>query len=756
MNRDDLQFAHDRPIARQQEDRLDRADFAQRLAWAVSSWKNQESLVISLTGSWGSGKSSIKNMALEQLANNQSCQVIEFNPWQWSGQDKLSSAFFEEVSRVVQREDPSDADKQLAKVLRSYERRLNAGVNVLNHTAKWAPILLGSALVTTALGSVAEGTAAQVTIWTVSAASWLGTMAPWLKHGADWCLKKSNILDQQAKESEMTLSQIRGQLQQLLSARQQPLLIVLDDLDRLSTDQLKAMFQLVKAHMDFANVVFLLLFQRDTVEQGLERAGFDGADYLEKIIQVPFSVPVISSNQLEEILFSRLNAILDSEPQLQQRFDKTYWGQMFERGMRPFFGNLRHVYRYASTLAFHCRLLRGTEVAEVNAVDLFALECLRIFAPETYAEIPRHKALLTGSETYARQDEAQHNRIIEVIEQLVKLAPATHKPATRQLLQEMFPTLDWVFTRTHYDQPIQLRWLIDSRICCEEVFDRYFEMSIPIQELPNSLLHEFARQITEPEDFAALLCTFEDNRQAEILQRLLGLVDEFPLDQSAAVVQTLLCAGERVCRRMSHTHWSPREQVVRLLRLFLKRHAQESTRSQLVIEAFNAVPRLAVVHQLLGAEYALRRRGDIGMFDEVGLEQLKSRYLGIVSQMADDDPDAFLADEDLSSYLNDLNHYSAGGDEGRGWVGRHVTSPTRFLQFARGFTSFQNTSSSSENSRTGYISPSTLDYMMGLTLCAEWVAQLESLALNEADLETLALVKDALSRHVLDETTIQE
>ena len=29
----------------------------------------------------------------------------------------------------------------------------------------------------------------------------------------------------------------------------------------------------------------------------------------------------------------------------------------------------------------HCRLLRGAEVAEIIVVDLFALECLRIFAP---------------------------------------------------------------------------------------------------------------------------------------------------------------------------------------------------------------------------------------------------------------------------------------------------------------------------------------------------------------------------------------
>ena len=32
----------------------------------------------------------------------------------------------------------------------------------------------------------------------------------------------------------------------------------------------------------------------------------------------------------------------------------------------------------------HCRLLRGAEVAEIIVVDLFALECLRIFAPASY------------------------------------------------------------------------------------------------------------------------------------------------------------------------------------------------------------------------------------------------------------------------------------------------------------------------------------------------------------------------------------
>lgn len=752
MTRDDLKFADDRPILMKEHDLLDRAGFAQRLALAISSWKNEESLVISLMGGWGSGKSSIKNMTLEQLEATSCCQAIEFNPWQWAGQEKLSSAFFEEISRVVQRQDSSDNDKKLAKLLRHYGRYLNTGAGVLSTTAKWTPVLLGSALVTTALASVAEAESAKVTIWLLSAASWLGTIAPWVKKLAGTMTNHSKNLDQQAKDDELTLGEIRAELQKLLSARTKPLLIVLDDLDRLSAEQMKAMFQLIKAHMDFANVVFLLLFQRDTVEQGLTKVGFNGADYLEKIIQVPLSVPAIANTQLQAVLSSRLDAILASEPQLQERFDREYWEQMFNRGMRPFFRNLRHVYRYTSTLAFHCRLLRGTEVAEVNAVDLFALECLRVFAPETYAELPRYKALLTDSEPFARKDQPQQARVNHVIDLLVNLAPLPHQSAIRKLLQEMFPTLDWALTNTNYDQTEKLRWLAHSRVCCDEVFDRYFEFSIPLEDTPNSLLHELGRRITDPVGFTALLISHEEERQAEILQRLLGLVDDFPLDQSLAVVQTLLRAGDHVGRHMSYTNWSPRLQVTRLLRLFLERHELEHTRSQLVIEAFGAVPGLVVMDQLLGGEAALRRKGDVGYFDDAGFEQLKNIYVEALQQVAEHDPDAFLADENHASYLIDLNRYSAGGDGGRRWVESHVTTQARFLIFARGQVNFRTSHIGGRLTRTDYISSAALEQMMGLVRCAEWLDHLDVGAMNNCELETHRLVEDALARHARGET----
>ncbi|MBI6883480.1 KAP family P-loop NTPase fold protein [Pseudomonas putida] len=746
MSNDELRFADDRPITLQQDDLLDRAGFAQRLALAINSWKNRESLVIGLTGGWGSGKSSIKNMAVEQLTATKGAQVIEFNPWQWSAQDNLSSAFFAEVSRIVQRKDSSDSNKQLAKQLRTYSRRLNTSASWADGTAKILPIVLGSTLVTSLLGTLVQGTVAQITWLSLTAVSALGSLTLLLKRSSSWLGNWAKNLDEDARDSAQTLGQIRTDLQALLSARQQPLLIVLDDLDRLSAEQMKAIFQLVKAHMDFANVVFLLLFQRDTVEQGLDKVGFEGAAYLDKIIQVPFNVPAIGSGRLESILFKRLDAILDDEPQLQERFDQEYWAQMYQAGMRPFFRNLRHVYRYASTLAFHCRLLRGTEVAEVNPVDLFAVECLRIFAPATYATLPHHKGLLTSSEPFSKQDEAQRARVSHVIEELTRLAPAEQQPATRQLLQEMFPTLDWVFTNTYYDRTSELRWLAQSRVCCDKVFDRYFELSLPDQDLPNSVLYGLSRSLPEPEAFTRLLVSHESERQGEILQRMLGLVEEFPLDQSLAVVQSLLRAGEAAGREMSYTNWSPRLQVARLLRLFLERHALETTRSQLVIEAFATEPGLVVVHQLLAGDAALRRKGDVGNFDDAGFEQLKERYLATLLQVADRDPDAFLASEDHASYLIDLNRYSTDGDAGRSWVETHVNSPSRFLSFARGQVNSRTRYFGNGVSRTELIVASELAQLMGLALCTQWAQQLEGMTLNELDVQTLDLVKAALDQ----------
>jgi predicted KAP-like P-loop ATPase len=76
-------FSLDRPIESATHDLLGRSSFAALLAQKISQWREKESLVIALYGPWGSGKSSIKNLILEKLAEEKHKPLtpVEFNPW---------------------------------------------------------------------------------------------------------------------------------------------------------------------------------------------------------------------------------------------------------------------------------------------------------------------------------------------------------------------------------------------------------------------------------------------------------------------------------------------------------------------------------------------------------------------------------------------------------------------------------------------------------------------------------------------------
>src|SRR3990167_2452709 len=110
------QFSADRPITSRKEDLLGRSDFTESLASAIKGWTGNDSLVIGLYGPWGSGKSSIKNMVLEVLneaAKSSKPDVMEFSPWQFSGQDQLLEAFFNEIGIALGHTDDPNSAKRL-------------------------------------------------------------------------------------------------------------------------------------------------------------------------------------------------------------------------------------------------------------------------------------------------------------------------------------------------------------------------------------------------------------------------------------------------------------------------------------------------------------------------------------------------------------------------------------------------------------------------------------------------------------------
>ncbi|MBD8093302.1 hypothetical protein IFT48_25225 [Pseudomonas fluorescens] len=81
---------------------------------------------------------------MQELIATPQLEVIEYNPWEWTGQEKLSASFFDEVSRAIRRKDKSNDDKKLAKVLRQYGRRINASAELVDGMTRYLPLFLGS------------------------------------------------------------------------------------------------------------------------------------------------------------------------------------------------------------------------------------------------------------------------------------------------------------------------------------------------------------------------------------------------------------------------------------------------------------------------------------------------------------------------------------------------------------------------------------------------------------------------------------
>lgn len=118
-------FNPDLPIKTCKEEKkygLERCKFSRSLGKGILSYEETESLVIGISGEWGSGKTSIVNMALEYIYSSEKNinkpMIMRFNPWNFSDHNQLIEKFFNELSILL-----SNESKVIEK-LKSYFNKL--------------------------------------------------------------------------------------------------------------------------------------------------------------------------------------------------------------------------------------------------------------------------------------------------------------------------------------------------------------------------------------------------------------------------------------------------------------------------------------------------------------------------------------------------------------------------------------------------------------------------------------------------------
>lgn len=481
-------FQADQPITKCSEDKLGRTSFAESLAQAILSYRSDECVVLGLFGSWGTGKTSLINMCLECIRKTimsypeaEKPIIIKFNPWNYSGEQKLILQFFTQISSVLSQHQ-SNAIKEIAEKIVTYISSINIG-----------PISLDGK-------------------------------------------KIKDLINKGSLESQ------KEELSQLLKSQSHKIIVVIDDIDRLNNYEIRQIFQLIKVLGNLPNIIYLIAFDKNIVIRALEKEQEgSGLEYLEKIVQVPFEIPPVPKEEVYRLLFSQLDELIKDIPE--ERWDQTYWGNIFHSGIKVFFNTIRDVTRYLNTLRFSFPMVKE----EVNPIDFIAITSFQVFLPELYYAIRDNKDLFTGanldfggrSEKVIEQERKQCNEILNLV-------PENIKENIKELLIRLFPKLESIWGNTNYGSDWLETWRKNCRICSPDVFDTYFRLAIPKGEISQREIQTILSLGNDPNSFAeALLRLNEGSRIIRFLERLEDYTrDYIPEENIETIISVLMDIGD--------------------------------------------------------------------------------------------------------------------------------------------------------------------------------------------------------------------
>lgn len=632
----------DRPSIDPKDDLFGHAPFASSLADSLCRYPGSDGLVLALYGPWGSGKSTVLSYVqhfLEQRPENEQPVLVKFNPWWFSGQENLARAFLGQLQAVLPAK--SEKFKQLGDLLADF----------------------------------AEGVGGLIDLTGVSG-------------GAGGLIGK---LLGQVKRKPKDVPALKDSITAILQKAGKRILVIIDDIDRLTPEETRQLFTVIKALADFPNVVYLLAFDRDVAAQAIEQqSGLPGERYLEKIIQVPFELPPVDRVALRAALFKRLDEILGDVPE--GSFDQLYWTNVYHDGIDALIQVPRDVVRFTNTLAVTYPAVCG----EVNAVDFIALEALRVFLPGLYDVIRTNPDKFSGHSRDSRYDadertkEAFHTGWAQAL-------PDQVQESSKALIERIFPKTG----RMGYGSDWLAEWRRNLRVCHPDVFPVYFRLTVPPGAIRRSEMMALLNLAGSPADFGKALVQAKDERRPDgtskaraLLERLMDHVEkDIPDENIPAVIQALFDAGDALIDPADERNmfdFGNASRASRPVYHLLKRLSADQ-RADVLEAAMRAGSAVAVQSRLLKAlEEEVSKAQEATLLTAEEVTRMKSAWLERVRALSSEP--SFMEHPQLPRLLATWKS-EAGSTEVRAWCDRVTTSDEgllnllpKFLQHTRSQT----------------------------------------------------------------------
>lgn len=297
------------------------------------------SFTIGIVAPWGNGKTSFLNALKLQYSNSDRFEIIDLNVWESGDYSTIVENFIQKLK-----------DK-LDKYAFGFKHSLNDYAQKLISNADNA---------------------------------WVNVVANFFRSVFS---PSQNITD------------LKSDISDIIKSTNKKFIIYIDDLDRLTRDEILSVLKLVRNNFDFKNCYFLLAYDKEYINRQIEENNQKHANYIDKVVSVEFYLPFVSPRIIRSYFLSELIKINAECAEIKKLTDVLFNDSCYIADSQHsssfedlFFTNIVKNYRDAKLFLNSFRLFYNKVRNELDVMEFFLTFIIRFKYYEIFMDLKYHKS----------------------------------------------------------------------------------------------------------------------------------------------------------------------------------------------------------------------------------------------------------------------------------------------------------------------------------------------------------------------------
>ena len=360
---------------------------------------DNDSFAIGITSEWGTGKTTFLRRLKDEIQSTISRDLVDFNPWMCQSAELVTKDFFSTLRNSLSQRHPglSSPIKKYAQMLRSIT----------------VPVF----------GNISF----RLTPYT----------------------------------SDKSLLEMKDYLSREFAKLKDPVVVIIDDLDRLDSSEVFEVLRLIRNTADLSNMIYIVAYDKNYITKILENQHIsDPVAYLEKIFQLEIQLPLVSDDSVWNTLKESLCE------QLPKGIDISFIEEQKDL-IKEILYSYRRAKRFARLFSLDFDYLISESLNMLNLKEKFLLDLLQMDDKEVYDILwdqPDKLLRNDGKIWTLKQIEIGKDGVHKEGDTIILEDGTKIKPTTNNLLDCLWPV------NNVETEPNSIR--------CVENYEEYFTMKV--------------------------------------------------------------------------------------------------------------------------------------------------------------------------------------------------------------------------------------------------------------------------------------